>query len=106
MTKNKYQVLGFKSKNVSLNSIKKHYKILAKIYHPDNQTTGNAKMFLVIKNAYDSFIKQIPFDEKATQNLHFDYGNLFNDETISDIFIEDEDLDFVITNPSKTLFEK
>lgn len=33
------------------------YCELAKIYHPDNTTTGNAESFINLKDEYDKYIK-------------------------------------------------
>lgn len=53
---NYYQILGV-SINTPLSEIKKKYKELCKIHHPDKG--GNNDYFLSIKNAYDNIVDDI-----------------------------------------------
>jgi len=48
-----FDILGV-SENASRDEIKKAYFQKAKIYHPDNQETGDNDMFIKVKNAYDN----------------------------------------------------
>lgn len=52
---NLYDRLGV-SPSASPAQIKKAYRELSLFYHPDNQATGNARMFESIKEAYDVLI--------------------------------------------------
>jgi len=40
------------SPSADLETIERVYRLLAKKYHPDNQTTGNSEKFALISNAY------------------------------------------------------
>jgi len=51
-----YKVLGV-SKGDSLEKIKKVYKRLVKIYHPDSET-GNSEMFKRIQEAYQKIMEE------------------------------------------------
>ncbi|MFV0362701.1 MAG: hypothetical protein ACK5LL_06385 [Suipraeoptans sp.] len=43
---------------VSKENLVKKYRELAKIYHPDNATTGNIEIFKNFKAEYDEYIRQ------------------------------------------------
>ena len=75
---NNYKVLGLKP-DCTYGDIKSAYYRLAKIYHPDNQTTGDAEKFLEISTAYDSLMK----------SLELPQGNVLNKKCyVPDIFIK------------------
>lgn len=61
--KNFYKILNI-SENSSPEEIKKAYRNLAKIYHPDNKETGNAEKFREIQEAYDNLINPKPQQER------------------------------------------
>ena len=50
-----YKTLGL-SRNASDEEIRSTYRKLAKLYHPDNSTTGNTEMFTKINEAYHTII--------------------------------------------------
>ena len=50
-----YKTLGL-SRNASDEEIRSNYRKLAKLYHPDNSTTGNTEMFTKINEAYHTII--------------------------------------------------
>jgi curved DNA-binding protein CbpA len=58
---NLYSILNL-SKDASTDDIRKSYRLLSKKYHPDNKETGDVKIFLEIKVAYDTL-----FDEKSRE---------------------------------------
>jgi ABC-type multidrug transport system fused ATPase/permease subunit len=51
-----YQILGL-NENANAEEVKKAFRKLAKINHPD--AGGDTKMFIKIKEAYDKIIKQV-----------------------------------------------
>lgn len=50
--KHLYQVLGVKSDSASQDEIKKQYRKLSMIYHPDKYKDGSDQKFKDINNAY------------------------------------------------------
>lgn len=64
-----YSVLDAKL-NSTPQLIKSRFTELSKIYHPDNQKTGDAKKFMRIKNAYD-LIRDAPLSRETTKNFEF-----------------------------------
>ena len=53
MLKDYYKILNLKN-NCSKEEIRKKYKELSKIYHPDKTNNNNNERFLNIKEAYDN----------------------------------------------------
>jgi DnaJ-class molecular chaperone len=51
-----WSILGI-SENSNSVKVKEAYQILAKRYHPDNLSTGNAEKFIQVKSAYDQAMK-------------------------------------------------
>lgn len=77
---NNYQILGI-SQNATQDEIKKAFRKLAHIYHPD-KSTGNAEKFKEINNAYQILIKNtgdihVDFDTgfKSRNSFHYTYTN-------------------------------
>lgn len=99
MTKSYYDILNV-SKDSTDEQIKKAYKNLAKIYHPDNQETGDAEKMSEINRAYEgiktkearelynresskfSFKNNNPFDV----HVNFNKANSRSKEDIEKIF--------------------
>ena len=48
----------FGLKKLSRSGLKKAYKKLSKIYHPDNKETGNQERFVEINDVYDKLLKE------------------------------------------------
>lgn len=63
-----YMILRSKV-NSTPSEIKESYHKLSKMYHPDNQETGNYNKFIGIKDAYEK-IKDAPLKN----HNHLDYG--------------------------------
>ncbi|MDJ0658616.1 MAG: DnaJ domain-containing protein [Crocosphaera sp.] len=54
-----YQVFGLEPKEASTEDIKKAYYRLSKIYHPDNQETGDARIFDRLTIMYKSITTEL-----------------------------------------------
>lgn len=65
--KDYYSILGV-NYNSSPKDIKESFLKLSKIYHPDNNATGNHVKFVQIKEAYDA-IKDIPPSKQPRQSF-------------------------------------
>lgn len=48
----------FGLKKLSRSGLKKAYKKLSKIYHPDNKETGNQERFVEINDVYEKLLKE------------------------------------------------
>ena len=78
-----YKTLGL-SRNASDEEIRATYRKLAKLYHPDNSTTGNTEMFTKINEAYHTIIDsrimsqniQTTQPSNASQNANSSLMNL------------------------------
>lgn len=98
MSNNYYDILNLNS-DCSKKDIKKAYKKLAKIYHPD-QLTGNLKYFELITKAYNTLVNtksRNEYDQLNSVNLHnntflnlkqkykdfIDNNSLLYDETVA-----------------------
>jgi len=55
-----WQVFNLDSKTATSDDIKTAFRQLSKIYHPDNQETGDRKIFERLTQMYDSLIAAIP----------------------------------------------
>ena len=78
-----YKVLGLKP-NCAYSEIKAAYYRLAKIYHPDNQQTGNPEKFLEISKAYEYLMKHIELTHQADSKTPTHYvPDIFLDATIT-----------------------
>ena len=77
MLKDYYKILNLKN-NCSKEEIRKKYKELSKIYHPDKTNNNNNERFLNIKEAYDNL-----YDEELRKkhNIYLIFGDIqFTDE--------------------------
>ena len=78
-----YKTLGL-SRNASNDEIRAAYRKLAKLYHPDNSSTGNTEMFTKINEAYHTIIDsrimsqniQTTQPSNASQNTNSSLMNL------------------------------
>lgn len=65
-----FQILEL-SNSASEDDIRKKYRELAKIYHPDNKKTGSEEKFKQITNAYETL-------SKKQESPHFNMPNMWN----------------------------
>ena len=75
-----YEVLQL-SPNADAETIQRVFRILAQRYHPDNQETGNAGLFLKIKESYDVLMdpeKRAAYDVRRNTNRQ-DRIRIFSD---------------------------
>lgn len=56
MMKEYLEIFGLK--RLTRKSLKKSYKRLSKIYHPDNKQTGNQEKFIKINDIYEQLLKE------------------------------------------------
>jgi curved DNA-binding protein CbpA len=63
-----YEVLQL-SPNANAEMVERVYRLLAKRYHPDNQTTGDASIFAQVHESYD--VLSDP-DRRAEYDVHYD----------------------------------
>lgn len=56
MMKEYLEIFGLK--RLTRKSLKKSYKRLSKIYHPDNKQTGNQEKFIKISDIYEQLLKE------------------------------------------------
>lgn len=56
MMKEYLKIFGLK--RLTRKSLKKSYKRLSKIYHPDNKQTGNQEKFIKINDIYEQLLKE------------------------------------------------
>ena len=82
------EILNLKNNNLTLESIKKHYKIQALKYHPDKSKSNSNDYFCKIKEAHDlllydidnkSYFKNIIFDTFDKININDNIkNNMYN----------------------------
>ena len=78
-----YETLGLKQDS-TYSEVKAAYYRLAKIYHPDNQETGNPEKFLEISKAYEYLMKHIELTHQASSKTPKHYvPDIFLDATIT-----------------------
>jgi len=80
-----YEVLQL-SQNANAETVERVYRLLAKRYHPDNQTTGNSDKFTEIRESYE--ILSDP-EKRASYDVGYDENRsqvwkIFDQESASD----------------------
>lgn len=90
-----FKVLGLDS-GASLEDIKKSYRRLAKIYHPDTNIKDTSKQFLELKEAYDQAITLKKLE------LKYQLSPEEKERVKNEKKIEEEQPFFVYTNVNKT----
>lgn len=65
---NPYKVLGVSSLE-TFNNIKLRYRQLARVYHPDNSDTGDAKKFKEVQEAWEYIEKFHPKDSGRARQM-------------------------------------
>ena len=78
-SKNPYEFLGFKSK-VSDEEVKKRYKKLAILYHPDKSPDADPEIFIKIQSAYENIISK-----EADEKKEYDISEAKNVNDIIDV---------------------
>ena len=78
-SKNPYEFLGFKSK-VTDEEVKKRYKKLAILYHPDKNPDADPDIFLKIQSAYEHIISK-----EADEKKEYDISEAKNVNDIIDV---------------------
>lgn len=59
-----YGILGLNIE-ATVSEIKYNYRQLAKVYHPDNQSTGNEAKFKLLNAAYERVLNRKPEEERV-----------------------------------------
>lgn len=81
---NDYQILGV-TPSTSMDDVKKAYRTLSRMYHPDNIKTGNAEKFKMVKSAYENIMNGCASTmEKPSMRIqrHLKHKTLFNFEVV------------------------
>ena len=74
-----YQILGVDSKT-SIDVVRKRYKELAKIYHPDKQN-GNEQLFIKINEAYETITNRSSSTSSKDKSFFAGFENIFKRNT-------------------------
>lgn len=94
------EILNLENNNLTLENIKKHYKIQALKYHPDKSKENSNDDFCKIKEAYDVLLNHIN-NNNYIKNIIF---NTFDKININDDNIKNNMYNF-ISNRINTLYE-